>query len=61
MDVIVIASILGKKDDFPVTIDHSKSSLRILWLLPENIHLETKRSNEGKTRSSPLLSGLRRG
>jgi hypothetical protein len=35
----------------PQPIDPSKSSLQILWLLPENTHLETKRSNEGKTES----------
>jgi hypothetical protein len=37
--------------DFPEPIDSSKSTLQILWLLPENTHLETKRSNEGKTES----------
>jgi hypothetical protein len=34
--------------DFPGPIAPSKSSLQILWLLPENTHLETKRGNEGK-------------
>jgi hypothetical protein len=49
------------------TIRHSKSSLRILWLLLANTHLETKRSNveepsqgERTTRLS-LLSGSRSG
>jgi hypothetical protein len=52
---------------FPVTIDQSKSSLQILWLLLENTHLETKRRNGGKPESerrlgpSPLLRWLRRG
>jgi hypothetical protein len=31
-----------------LTIYHSKSSLQILWLFPQNIHLETKRCNEGE-------------
>jgi hypothetical protein len=34
--------------DFPPPIDRSKSSLQILWLILENPHPETKRSNEGK-------------
>jgi hypothetical protein len=42
---------------FPGPIDHSKSSLQILWLLPENIHLKTKRSNEGKTESERARRG----
>jgi hypothetical protein len=43
--------------DFSLTIDHSKSSIQILWLLPENPHLETKRSNEGKLESSRVEKG----
>jgi hypothetical protein len=43
--------------DLSLTIDPSKSSLQILWLLPENTHLETKRSNEGKTESERARRG----
>jgi hypothetical protein len=43
--------------DFPGLIDPSKSSLQILWLLPENTHLETKRSNEGKPESERARRG----
>jgi hypothetical protein len=43
--------------DFLLTIDPSKSSLQILWLLPENTHLETKRSSEGKAESERARRG----
>jgi hypothetical protein len=43
--------------DFHGPIDPSKSSHQILWLLPENTHLETKRSNEGKTESEQARRG----
>jgi hypothetical protein len=43
--------------DFPGPIGPSKSSLQILWLLPENTQLETKRSNEGKTESERTRRG----
>jgi hypothetical protein len=54
---------LGVNDElcaFPMTIEPSKSSLQILWPLLENIHLETKRSNEGKPESERSETNERR-
>jgi hypothetical protein len=43
---------------FPAPIDSSKSSLLIMWLLPTNTQLATKRSNEGKPESERVKKAL---
>jgi hypothetical protein len=57
-----LIALIGERSPFKKLPSHPVASQ------PENTHLETKRSNEGKTESeraktqaSPLFSGLRRG